>query len=98
MRLIDADELCEGRVCNDPVVIAAKCAPTIEAEPVRHGKWEKVEEESTPLDTVWKCNNDKCGCKVGAYGIFTPYGLGYIYCPKCGTKMDGGADHAGEGS
>lgn len=27
-RLIDADVLIEGRVENDPVVIAAKCAPT----------------------------------------------------------------------
>lgn len=28
MRLIDADKLIEDRVENDPVVIAAKCAPT----------------------------------------------------------------------
>ena len=28
MRMIDADLLIEGRVENDPVVIAAKCAPT----------------------------------------------------------------------
>lgn len=28
MRLIDADELIEGRVENDPVVIAANCQPT----------------------------------------------------------------------
>lgn len=28
MRLIDADELIKDRVGNDPVVIAAKCAPT----------------------------------------------------------------------
>lgn len=28
MRLIDADELIEGRVENDPVFIAANCAPT----------------------------------------------------------------------
>jgi len=28
-RLIDANELCEGRVSNDTVVIAAKCASTI---------------------------------------------------------------------
>lgn len=31
MRMIDADELCEGRVCNDPVRIAALCAPTVDA-------------------------------------------------------------------
>jgi len=28
MRLIDADNLIEGRIENDPVVIAVKCAPT----------------------------------------------------------------------
>lgn len=28
MRLIDADELIEGRVENDPVRIVAECAPT----------------------------------------------------------------------
>lgn len=28
MRMIDADVLVEGRVENDPIVIAAKCAPT----------------------------------------------------------------------
>lgn len=28
MRLIDADGMTEGRVENDPVVVAAKCAPT----------------------------------------------------------------------
>lgn len=31
MRLIDAEELIEGRVDNDPVVIAAMCAPNIDA-------------------------------------------------------------------
>lgn len=34
MRLIDAEELCKDRVCNDPVVISAKCAPTVDAVPV----------------------------------------------------------------
>lgn len=34
MRLIDADALCEGKVDNDPTVIEAKCAQTIDAVPV----------------------------------------------------------------
>ena len=33
-RLIDADALCEGKVDNDPTVIEAKCAQTIDAVPV----------------------------------------------------------------
>ena len=28
-RLVDADELCEGRVSNDNVVICARLAPTV---------------------------------------------------------------------
>lgn len=32
MRLIDADALCDGRVENDPVVIAVKCAESVEVE------------------------------------------------------------------
>ena len=48
MRPIDADELCEGRVENDPVRIAAMCAPTIEAVPVENIKRivERLEEAS----------------------------------------------------
>lgn len=34
MRLIDADALCAGRGNDDPVVIAAKCAKTIEVEQI----------------------------------------------------------------
>ena len=32
--MIDADYITEGRVSNDPVMIAAKCAPTIDAIPM----------------------------------------------------------------
>lgn len=38
MRLIDADALCDGRVENDPVVIAAKCAETIIVEETKEYK------------------------------------------------------------
>lgn len=48
-RLIDANDLCEGRVCNDPVRIAAMCADTISLNTLRdeiyqdavaHGLWD----------------------------------------------------------
>ena len=42
MRLIDADDLLEGR--EDHEMISTHLiwnAPTIEAEPVRHGRWER---------------------------------------------------------
>ena len=49
MWLIDADYITEGRVSNDPVVIAAKRAPTINAIPVVWLK-QKRDSQSDPWD------------------------------------------------
>ena len=88
MRLIDADELCADRVSNDPVVIAAKCAPTIDAEPVRHGEW-ILNPCNLYNDATWVCS--VCGNEwVLIDGI--PLDNQMNYCPKCGARMDGGTD------
>lgn len=88
MRLIDADELCADRVSNDPVVIAAKCAPTIDAEPVRHGEW-ILNPCNIYNDATWVCS--VCGNEwVLIDG--TPLDNQMNYCPKCGARMDGGTD------
>lgn len=82
MRLIDADELCADRVSNDPVVIAAKCAPTIDAEPVRHGEWSAYRINGYDgLHPVYETQCSLCG----GYARFT-----YRFCPHCGARMDGG--------
>lgn len=52
-----------------------KDAPTIEAEPVRNGRW--VHNESIGL---WNCS--KCG------GLVTDVETYYRYCQYCGAKMD----------
>ncbi len=57
--------------------------PTIEAEPVRHGWWIKIE-PSINLQSRWKCSRIKCGGIVHAITD---------YCPNCGARMDGGADN-----
>lgn len=44
-RYIDADALVEGCVCNDPVVIAVKCAPTADVAEVRRGEWIRNEND-----------------------------------------------------
>ena len=55
VRPIDANALCEGRVCNDPVRIAAMCADTLSLNTLRdaiyqdaveHGLWEEH-------DNIW---------------------------------------------
>ncbi len=80
MRLIDADAL-KSEMEIAPlyaVDMYTACAvidsaPTIEAEPVRNGRWIFHEQKNGYL---WKCSN----CK----GNFDQQ---FSYCPHCGCKM-----------
>lgn len=52
----------------------------IEAEPVRHGRWELKRHKLFGNSYDYVCS--ACGCD---------YALAeYNYCPHCGAKMDGG--------
>ena len=91
MRLIDADELKREciklpRVLDDEFVIHVQMkdvtksinnAPTIEAEPVRHGRWEKCSQ----YDIFDYCQCSECG--------YFSFDGDTNYCPYCGAKMDG---------
>lgn len=83
MRLIDADALLErmkrtNRYFN--VKFDIEEAPTIEAEPVRHGYWENA--NGRPKTYIRKCSV----CGKEAY--FCGRGCSYKLCPNCGAKMD----------
>ena len=94
-RLIDADALIH-RLLNTKIVAANLFqyanavtnmigdAPTIEAEPVRHGYWENA--NGRPKTYIRKCSV----CGKEAY--FCGRGCSYKYCPNCGAKMGGGED------
>lgn len=57
-------------------------APTIEAEPVRHGEWI----DGKPFtNSRWKV------CSECHRSAPCPNG-GENYCPNCGAKMDGGTE------
>lgn len=60
--------------------------PTVDAEPVRHGKWI---DEGQPDDffphRAWRCS--ECGEQVLEIG--EPW---YKYCPNCGAYMKGTED------
>ena len=99
MRLIDADALLEqmkrtNRYFN--VKFDIEEAPTIEAEPVRHGRWEWFEEwsPSTPespkecIDCGWRCGECKVKLDdmVGWYWDDTYDEPKLNYCPNCGMK------------
>ena len=91
MRLIDADimrenlEWCKSQsgryddIYWDDVIERLDVQPTIDAAPVRHGRWQR---ERNPMryqvvPYVFVC--DQCGT---AFEYDTPY------CGECGAKMD----------
>lgn len=57
--------------------------------PVRHGRWIDLGDdywERGRTSTRYKCS--ECGRRAGQKQAKL-----YHYCPNCGAKMDGGADH-----
>lgn len=92
MRLIDADRALEivrdqgiahpnaYHLTNYATLILQE-APTIEAEPVKHGRWEPQTNNG-----VYELGCTECGYFPGIKFWTSPY------CPNCGAKMDGGAD------
>ena len=64
-------------------------APTIEAEPVKHGEWVIITDE-------FDCEMMECSCCGAEFydGDNDTVDRLHNYCPSCGAKMDGGADHA----
>lgn len=91
MRLVDADKLkaeFTGNFQNEYGIAQVKAIidtmPTIDAEPVRHGRWVSGEiitfggRETAPL-----CCSE---CLKVAFG--EPW----TYCPNCGARMDGKGD------
>lgn len=83
MRLIDADGLREDietidyTDCNNyyDTVDFIDDAPTIEAEPVRHGKWEFA-------------GDGIVGCTSCGETYHSRYVVPRNYCPNCGARMD----------
>ncbi len=89
MRLIDADALIKSLGIGDlPIKLRyeIESAPTVDAVPVRHGKW---------VQRFIEIGGQKFGhgmqCSVCAEPALDNEGDDYLtdYCPFCGAKMDG---------
>ena len=77
MRLIDAHELIRKirHEDKDGIYWEIYHAPTIEAEPIRHGHWDIFYNDNIPF--AFKCS--ECGQLTIVATKF---------CPSCGCKMD----------
>ena len=91
MRLINADALMRmnwvlpNRMTRET---ALECfrnivneSPTIEAEPVRHGRFEYLPDPANPNAYNWYCSECHRKSLTEAVGLVK-------YCPICGAKMD----------
>lgn len=95
--LIDADKLksyfaptLTGRTeySADEILLTIVSMPTVDAEPVRHGRWKPM--DLTYGRSIYYCTN--CGESAEV-----PTDMGkpiYMFCPNCGAKMDGEGEDA----
>lgn len=77
---------CLNRYSADWIYSFVKSAPSVDAAPVVHGRWER------------KRSNVYCTACSKGYRITNggPNVMTFVYCPMCGARMDGkedGADH-----
>ena len=61
--------------------------PAADVAPVVHGRWEYIPQT---LNTLSRFRCPFCGW----WSLDPSIDGTYNYCPNCGAKMDGGADHA----
>lgn len=87
MRLIDAEKLwltteyVDGKEHKYYEQFEVDNAPTIEAKPVKHGKWDIFHNDSIPF--AFKCS--ACGQLII---------VATKYCANCGAKMDSNDSNA----
>ena len=96
MRLIDADimrenlEWCKSQsgryddIYWDDVIERLDVQPTVDAVPVKHGRWQWLSStyDRIPCEVRYRC--DKCHHETITHG-HVPWEK---YCPNCGAKMD----------
>lgn len=63
--------------------------PSADVQPVKHGKWEEIEEYGGWGNTYFRCSicGDEWDLDTG-----TPVENGMKYCPNCGARMGGDID------
>jgi hypothetical protein len=93
VRFDDLRRYCEKLHVGSVPLEYIKQMPTIEAEPVRHGRWIECDYkhmEHGMIETEPKAGLCCSECRTG----FKKNRMTYkAFCPACGARMDGGADN-----
>ena len=63
-------------------------APTVDAAPVVHGRWEKEDQSGISIDGYMVCSVCNVMIPKADYNRYCLHRLNF--CPNCGAKMDGG--------
>ena len=69
-------------------------APTIDAEPVRHGRWIDEIEPNAVTASGREVHIFRCSACDFTWANKTAVLHYFKFCPNCGAKMDGGAEDA----
>lgn len=72
------DEWLVSQYNADWIYSFIETAPAADVEEVRHGEWNRINQETTGLP--WKCRCSECGC---------PQDFEHNFCPNCGATMKG---------
>lgn len=64
--------------------------PTIEADPVKHGKWLDCDYKKLEHGFVETYPNAGMCCSNCRTGFKKEIVEGFIFCPNCGARMEGG--------
>lgn len=79
------DEPCEKLIAEFTT------APTVDAVPVVHGRWDRRDDPEFILGDFECSVCEDVECDIDT-SVFVPGVNCMYYCPNCGAKMDGGAD------
>lgn len=77
-----------ARICF-AISIFVKNMKTAEVQPVKHGRWEQIGEQSAKCTACGGVLRSNGIDKTGKALIFNAV---YHYCPFCGARMDGDAE------